>query len=160
MGQYKRAELFKRKVHTAIFLQTIPEVVKDLIDRHGAEKAAEDLRDIGVNIANILTNYWMPESHQLKDIIKEVYNKFWMGKIKIRVNEREIVIRDYKCALCASKVEIEAFHLCTPISSFLEGIIHILSNTRSFPFSQAQGKTIHSRSAGDKFCEHVIELTK
>ncbi len=159
MEQYKRPELFKRKVHTAIF-QIYPELVSDLINRHGAEKSAEDLREIGLRIANVLTNYWTPKSKKIEHIIKEMYKKFWAGKPKVKMTENKIIVRDRNCLLCTSGAELTTFHLCSPISSFAEGMLEILSITRTFPFTKARGRTVKSKGAGDEYCEHVIELIK
>lgn len=159
MKQYKRNDLFKHKVHTAVF-QIYPELVSDLIDRNGAEKAAEDLREIGNRIANQLTNFWTPKSKKIKDIIKEMYKKFWAGEPKVKITEDKIIVRDRNCLLCTSGAELTAFHLCTPISSFAERMLEILSMTRTFPFTKTRGTTVKSKGAGDEYCEHEIELIK
>lgn len=160
MVQYKRANLFKRQVHTAIFLQTYPEVVTDLIKRFGEENAIKSLQEVGSRTANVLSDYWTPKSKKIKNIIKEMYKKFWAGNPKVMIKKNQVVISDKKCILCSSGAHIEVFPLCLPISSFIENMLYILSIKRAFPFTKATGKTVQSKGSGAKFCEHIIELTK
>ncbi|MFX1306503.1 MAG: hypothetical protein ACFE91_06215 [Promethearchaeota archaeon] len=135
-----------------------------LMEKNGIKDPKEQLRKMGRNIARTYINYWKPSEvitlKNLKDVITTIYQKVLNSTISIEINEleKEIIVQDFKCALCKyhyDDLEIAGCEILLGMISEFISLINQKSYTSSSIFLEPY-MINESRTYGDKSCIQIF----
>jgi hypothetical protein len=131
-----------------------------LMEKNGIRDSKERLRRIGQNIAKTYIQYWKPTEFiimsNLKDVITTIYQKLLISSVSIEINEidKEIKVKDYRCALCKYHYEDLEIAGCEIILGLVSEFINLISTDSHDPSSifLVPYEVMESRALGNKFC--------
>ncbi|MFX1595219.1 MAG: hypothetical protein ACFFBK_04065 [Promethearchaeota archaeon] len=135
-----------------------------LMEKNGIKDPKEQLRKMGRNIARTYINYWKPSEvitlKNLKDVITTIYQKVLNSTISIEINEleKEILIQDFKCALCKYHYDDLEIAGCEILLGMISEFISLI-NQKSYSSSSIFLEPYminESRTYGDKSCIQIF----
>ena len=136
-----------------------------LMEKNAIQDPKKHLRRMGQNIARTYISYWKPTDvinlANLKDVITTIYQKILNSAISIQINEieKEIIVQDYRCALCKYHYEDVELAGCEILLGLVSEFITIISNESYEPLSIfiEPYEVIESRAYGHKKCIQVFK---
>jgi hypothetical protein len=136
-----------------------------LMEKNAIQDPKNHLRRMGQNIARTYINYWKPTDTitlaNLKDVITTIYQKILNSAISIQINEieKEIIVQDYRCALCKYHYEDIEIAGCEILLGLVSEFITIISNEsyESLSIFVEPYEVVESRAYGNKKCIQVFK---
>jgi hypothetical protein len=131
-----------------------------LMEKNGIKDSIERLRRMGQNIARTYVNHWIPTDNitlsNLKDVLTTIYQKVLNSAVSVEINEleKEIRVKDYRCALCKYHYEDIEIAGCEILLGLMSEFITLISNESdqlSSVFLEPL-KVVESRAYGNKTC--------
>jgi len=153
---------FSANIVTDFYAQLVPKLMNKYDDE---QKVEEILRDFGKRLSRRFYEYWIPESKDFKQILKQTYKMLMRKRIRrvttVLEGKKWIVI-DSNCILCGSGGKsIGNIHYCTLIGALLEGGINYLRKKEGFEhLPKIEAETISSKNHGDSVCKHEIRVVE
>lgn len=140
-------------------------ILVSLMEKNGVSDSKNRLRRMGQNIAKTYINYWKPTDiitlANLKDVITTIYQKILNSAISIQINEieKQIIVQDYRCALCKYHYEDVELAGCEILLGLVSEFITIISNESYEPLSifVEPYEVIESRAYGNKKCIQIFK---
>lgn len=140
-----------------------PNVVTFFIKKVGAKEARERLYQVGQEVGRELMKLFKPKTLDVKTMIYKFYKLMWNTTKNVKVKklkEKDRILYqviDKKCGICDPETAIEGLEVsCVIIDGYLDACLEHINKLAPFPSYQI--RTVKSVAAGDKYCEHLIEI--
>ncbi|MHA1145906.1 MAG: hypothetical protein ACTSRW_14285 [Candidatus Helarchaeota archaeon] len=148
---------FISEIISIFYGQLVPKLLAKF--ENDNQKVTDVLMEFGRRSRAKFTNYWLPKSKSVINIVKESYQAIMKRKLKkiitIEKNKRWIMVDD-SCVMCWEGIEfVGNVHYCTFMAGVIEGCFDSLRVKEGFEHLPiVKAKTISSRACGDKDCRH------
>ena len=159
----KTSELLGQKVKMNQFRNIIYEMI--LLMKEKKKLSISDikghLRDIAKKIIESYTLYWIPQSQNEIDLIKEIHEFVFKKKVKIKLKQElkeelpgDFIVIEKDCCFCKyERPDVGEIAGCTITVAFIEELFKkITKENSSIPL--IKGEVIRSKTFGDKKCIH------
>jgi hypothetical protein len=119
-----------------------------------SEALAKRFLQMGKNIGASFAMEIIPESKELKSLLKELYKMTVNSKVKVNQEGDLFTVHDPNCALCKYQYDDINLAGCTIEVGMIYAIL------TSFGYKLSKYDVIGSKVHGDKFCSHQYHITK
>lgn len=160
MSKVLRKDILKKKAQTILLQAVYPAIVTFLKTNYTNEDIIGILKRIGSHSAFTMIKEWKPKGKSIEKVVKEIFKVVFNNKkVKIKKDKQgNYKIIDRACRLCWEAIEEKEIHYCVIASSFIEQFVNFKSEIYFLP--KIKVETVKSKAAGDKHCEHYMEIVE
>jgi predicted hydrocarbon binding protein len=156
-----RSELHKEKGASLLIAMVYVEVFSRMLEKYGAEVAAEKLTTLGRNVTKTYYKYYKPHKASISGFVREIAEELaGMKDVKLKKTEDGFSISTTDCPICLPGVVIEGPAYCFPTMGIIEEFLNEIFEEypSKFLYKKAIGRVVKSISSGATECEYHYRL--